>query len=59
MNDIEFRKIQEAMANLLKTKNEIAEGTYSMFQAYKKAGFKEKQALKLIIAMLFGNGVQK
>jgi len=53
MYDIEYRKIQEAIANLLQVKDEIAQGAYGLFEAYKNAGFTEEQALKLVISHLF------
>ena len=53
MYDIEYRKIQEAIANLLQVKDEIAQGAYGLFEAYKNAGFTEEQALKLVISYLF------
>jgi hypothetical protein len=55
MYDIEYRKIQEAIANLLNVKDEIAKGAYGLFKAYTEAGFTEEQAIKLVISCLFPN----
>ena len=54
MYDTEFRKIQEAIANLLLVKDEIAKGAYELFKAYENAGFDKQQALQLVFACLFG-----
>jgi hypothetical protein len=54
MHDTEFRKIQEAIANLVLVKEEIAKGAYELFKAYEKAGFDKTQALHLVIVGLFG-----
>lgn len=54
MRNFEYRKIQETLANLVMVKDEIAKGAYELFEAYKKAGFTEEQALKIIIGEFFG-----
>lgn len=47
IDPIEFRKIQEGIANFLKYSDEIAKMSKAFFNSYKKQGFTDEQALKL------------
>jgi len=53
MHEVDFRKLQEACADLLRIKDEIAKAAYKLFKAFIKAGFTEKQVLILVIKSLF------
>ena len=52
MDDVEFRKMQEAVANLLAVKDEMAKGFFEMYVAYQKAGFTKEEALDLVKRIL-------
>jgi len=52
MTDVQFRIMQEAVANLLKVKDEMAKGLFEMYKAYQKAGFKKKEAMELLKTIL-------
>jgi len=52
MTDVQFRQMQEAVANLLKVKDEMAKGLYEMYKAYQEAGFKKKEAMELLKTIL-------
>lgn len=50
--EIEFRKMQEAIANLLRVKDEYARGLFALYRSYQEAGFTQLEALELLKAML-------
>lgn len=52
MNDIEFRKMQEAVANIIKIKDEYAKGLFELYEAYQKAGFKKEEAMQLLLSLI-------
>ena len=55
MNDIELRKFQEAMANFLLMKDELAKSMFELYRAYQKAGFTKGEALELIECFVKGD----
>ena len=55
MNDIELRKFQEAMANFLLVKDELAKSLYELYTAFLKAGFTKSEAMELIRDFYKGN----
>ena len=54
MNDVEFRKMQEAVANMLKCKDEYAKGVFGIYKAFVVAGFTRREAMDLVKATLLG-----
>ena len=54
MTSIEFRKLQESVANILVVKDEIAKATYGIYQALIKEGFTKKEAMELTKHLIKG-----
>lgn len=52
MNDVEFRRMQEAVANIIKIKDEYAKDLFELYEAYKKAGFTKEEAMQLLISFI-------
>ncbi len=48
MNDINFRKMQEAVAEMLKVAPEYAKGMFGLYTEYLKVGFTTEQSMQLI-----------
>lgn len=48
MTEVELRKFQEAVANLLLIKEEFAKSLFELYKAYQKAGFTKNEALELV-----------
>lgn len=55
MTSIEFRRLQEGVANLLIAKNEIAKATYAIYQSHIEAGFTKKEAMELTKHLIKGD----
>ena len=53
-DEIEFRKMQEAVSTLLAVKNEYAKALYEMYIAYTNAGFSKKEAMELVKTFMLG-----
>ena len=47
MKAVDFRKLQEAVANMVIIKDEIAKATYALYTAHIEAGFTKKEAMEL------------
>lgn len=52
--EIEFRKMQEAIANLLRVKDEYAKGLFAIYEAYQEAGFTKKESMELLKTFMTG-----
>jgi hypothetical protein len=52
--EIEFRKMQEAVANLIRVKDEYARGLFAIYSAYQEAGFTKKESMELLKAFITG-----
>lgn len=54
MRPEEFRKTQEAVANIGIIKDEIAKASYSIYKAFIKQGFTKKEAMELTKHLIKG-----
>lgn len=54
MTAVEFRKLQEAVANIDLIKDEIAKASYSLYKAFIKEGFTKKEAMELTKHLIKG-----
>ncbi|MFX0084242.1 MAG: hypothetical protein ACFFAU_01110 [Candidatus Hodarchaeota archaeon] len=54
MTEVEFRRFQEAMANMVRMKDEVAESLFELYKAYQKAGFTKNESMTLIKALMIG-----
>jgi len=52
MKAVDFRKLQEGVADMIIAKDEIAKATYGLYAAHIKAGFTKKEAMEITKHMI-------